>query len=297
MIEEKIENQPLNTEENKPKTEPSLIEIDGTVEAADKHKPLSAADKRNKLKDMKAKKEAEYKAKQKEEKQKLKEQRKLERAASGKGGKLSKGVIISIVVFVLLNGIFAFLYFKKPDFFKKLIPGKHAKEQTLVNSDSTIAAEDTLSLADEEQNSEIKETAVIENPASSTTQAEPEVAKSPEPVVVEKTSKSKVEVQPNVKKSARKTEATKTTASVPAGPCWIVSFSSVKDEKVASKGVKQLVDKGFLGGYYWMPDFESNAKQLYKVYSGPYTSEQEARAKQREIVVFNEDAYVMKLNK
>ena len=295
MIEEKIENQPLSNEDTKPKTEvvpeQSLIEIDGTVEPSERSKPLSAQAKKNRLKEMKAQKEAEYKAKQKEEKAKLKELKRLEKAEHGGGSFLSKKLIIFIVIFVLLNGIFAFLYFKKPELLKNLIPGKHKESVALVNSDSGVASEiaiaDTNSLAAEEQAAEITETTPVEKQVVSKPAIEsiPVVEHKAEPVVPEKPAKKASVSVPLAGKVAKLN-----------GTCWIVSYSSVQDEKVASKTVKKLVDKGFLGGYYWMPDMNPGAKQLFKVYSGPYMSESEARIKQREIVIFNQDAYVMKLN-
>ena len=293
MIEEKIDNQPLSNEENAPKaevtTEQSLIEIDGSVESSEKAKPLSPQAKKNKLKEMKAKKEAEYKAKQKEEKLRLKELRKLEKAQNG-GKKLNFKLILPIIAFLLLGGAFAFIYFKKPDLLKKLIPGKHKENVVLVNSDSAVAPE-ANSLAAEEQAAEATDTKAevtkeTESVAEPQTIAQPEPQAVPEPVVKEKPAK----------KESSSSEPFVGKATKLNGPCWIVSFSSVQDEKVASKGVKKLVDKGFLGGYYWMPDVTPGAKQLFKVYSGPYTSEADARTKQREIVEFNNDAYVMKLN-
>jgi cell division septation protein DedD len=293
VIEEKIDNQPISNEENKPKaevpTEQSLIEIDGSVETSEKSKPLSPQAKKNKLKEMKAKKEAEYKAKQKEEKLRLKELKKLERVQNGGGSKINLKLIIIIILFVLLGGGFAFLYFKRPDILKKLIPGKHKENVVLVNSDSSVASEtesaksDTSSLAAEEQSAEAKETQTIPQPAPI---PETKSAAVPQPVVKENPAK----------KENKSSEPLTGKTTKLNGPCWIVSFSSVEDEKVASKGVKKLVDKGFLGGYYWMPDINPGAKKLFKVYSGPYTSEQEARSKQREIAAFNQDAYVMKLN-
>ena len=295
MIEEKIENQPLGDEENKPKTEkvadPSLIEIDGSVETSEKAKPLSAQAKKNKLKEMKAKKEAEYKAKQKEEKLRLKELQKLEKSQNTSSRKISFKPIIIVLCFILLGGGFAFVYFKKPELLKNLIPGKQKETVVLVNSDSTVASEtpkaDTASNQPEVQTSEVPQSNQDESQVSKP-EPKPEQVSMPKEKTVAKNKSAKKESK------SEPLAGRKTTLN---GPCWIVSFSSVKDEKVASKGVKKLVDKGFLGGYYWMPDVDPNAKQLYKVYSGPYTSEAEARAKQRDIAAFNEDAYVMKLNK
>lgn len=309
MIEEKIENQPLGNEENKPKAEQSLIEIDGSVEsvaapipaptpqsAEEKQKPLSPQEKKNRLKEMKAKKEAEYKAKQKEEKQRLKELKKQEQLANGgSGAKVNMKLIIIVSVFVLLGGGFAFLYFVKPDVLKKLMPGKHKENVTLVNSDSTVAPEnqtaqaDTMTLAAEENKGEINETKTADVVA-------PESSPVPEPIAEIK-EKPAPKVRHKSESSNNQPIAGVNKGITINGPCWIVSYSSIKDENIASKGVKKLLDKGFIGGYYWMPELDPNAKQLFKVYSGPYTSEAEARAKQREIVVFNQDAYVMKLSK
>ena len=306
MIEEKIENQPQGNEENKPKSEPSLIEIDGSIEsttvAADKQKTLSPQEKKNRLKEMKAKKEAEYKAKQKEEKQRLKDLKKLEKGTQESGPKKGKGIFIIIGIFVVLVGGFAFLFFKKPNLLKKLIPGKHKEKVTLVNSDSTVSPEkqasstDTVSMAAEELQAEATDSkANTKNVASSQPTPAPEPVAAPEPKA-KAVSKHKTEASSKPSKEEKSSTAVSGKTKL-NGPCWIVSFSSVKEEKVASKDGKKLVDKGFLGGYYWMPDVDASAKQLFKVYSGPYTSETEARTKQREIAAFNPDAYVMKLNK
>jgi cell division septation protein DedD len=304
VIEEKIENQPQGNEENKPKSEPSLIEIDGSIEsttvATDKQKTLSPQEKKNRLKEMKAKKEAEYKAKQKEEKQRLKDLKKLEKGTKETSSKKGKGVFIIIAIFIVLVGGFAFLFFKKPNLLKKLIPGKHKEQVTLVNSDSIVSPEkqatptDTVSMAAEELQAEATDSkANTKNVASS--QPAPEPVAAPEP-------KAKAIAKHKTEAAAKPAKEEKSSTAVSGktklnGPCWIVSFSSVKEEKVASKDVKKLVDKGFLSGYYWMPDVDPSAKQLFKVYSGPFTSETDARTKQREIAAFNPDAYVMKLNK
>ena len=262
---------------------------------------MTAAEKKNRLKEMKAKKEAEYKAKQKEEKQRLKDLKKAEKGSKssegseGSGKKIGKGVFIIIAVFVVLIGAFAFLFFKKPNLLKKFMPGKHKENVTLVNSDSIVASEkqtiktDTTSMAAEELSAEASESKAKTKEVAS----EPVANSAPKAITA---AKHRSEAKPKAAKEDNGSSAVSGKTKL-NGPCWIVSFSSVQDEKVASKGVKKLVDKGFLGGYYYMPDIDPSAKKLYKVYSGPYTSEAEARTKQREIAAFNPDAYVMKLNK
>ena len=298
MIEERIDNQPQGYEEQKPKSEPSLIEIDGSVESANTpaanvneqvadapHKPLTAEEKKQKLKEMKAKKEAEYKAKQKAEKLRLKEQKKAEASAANQDGnkKSNKLVIAVIAVFILIGGGFAYIYFMKPELLKKVLPGKNKEAIELANTDSSKSASNE-NVQSEGSSEATDSSATIAQPAQSV--PEPEPVSTPAPVAKSKKESTYTSPESNSGKGQKI-----------SGPCWIVSYSSVSDEKIASKGVKKLVDNGFLAGYYWMPDVDAAAKQLFKVYSGPYTSEAEARVKQREIAVFNPDAYVMKLDK
>lgn len=279
MIEEKIEDKPLGNEENKPQTEASnLIEIEGTVEKA---KPQTIQDKKQRLKELKAQKEAEYKAKQKEEKQRLKEQKRAEKAnnsaETGSGSSKKKLIIIVLVIFIAIAGAASYVYFMKPELLKNILPGKHQDEKQLLNTDSLSMSETPAATDSLPAQTDTMQTPVPEATTSTTTPApEPTPEKVSEPVQSSETHKASKGASIN-------------------GPCWVISYASVSDEKLASKGVKEVVDKGFIGGYYWIPDFDPNGKQMFKIYVGPFTSEADARAKLPEVVSSSPGAYIVKI--
>ncbi len=60
---------------------------------------------------------------------------------------------------------------------------------------------------------------------------------------------------------------------------WYLSYSSVSQESLAKKIVKQLQSEGYANsGYYYIPDYDSRGKKLYKVYIGPFASMEAAEA-------------------
>lgn len=60
---------------------------------------------------------------------------------------------------------------------------------------------------------------------------------------------------------------------------WYLSYSSVSQESLAKKIVKQLQSEGYSNsGYYYIPDYDSRGKRLYKVYIGPFASMESAEA-------------------
>ena len=87
----------------------------------------------------------------------------------------------------------------------------------------------------------------------------------------------------------------KTNSSKISTPCWIISYASITKESKAAVEVKKLVEKGYISGYYWIPDYDATGKQLYKIYVGPFATKNEGQEKLKEIQLLSNDAYLMKL--
>jgi len=101
-------------------------------------------------------------------------------------------------------------------------------------------------------------------------------------------------IEDNLKKSSKSSKPT--NSGKLTTPCWLISYSSVAKKSNAVSNVEMLKSKGIKAGYYFMPDYKSDAKELYKIYVGPYTSKGEAQANLSEVSNLSPGAYVFKLN-
>lgn len=74
-------------------------------------------------------------------------------------------------------------------------------------------------------------------------------------------------------------------------PSWIISFGAFKSKELAEKNVQKLQNKGFAAGYFWIPDYVPGGTEYFKVYVGPFTSKEEAKAKIEAVHKLSIDAY------
>ena len=79
----------------------------------------------------------------------------------------------------------------------------------------------------------------------------------------------------------------------------IISYSSNENELTAISNVQHLKSKGFEASYFWIPSLFEKGESLYKVYTGPYPSLEEATNQLKTIQEMRDDAYLLKapLNK
>jgi len=264
VIEEKIEDQ-QNAEKTKESSFIELDEIDGTP------KKMSHQDRKKQLKDLKAKKEAEYKAKLKEEKNRQKLENGESVSSSGK-----KRMVIVLVVFIVLAGAFSALYFLRPGLFH--FSSKRVPESINANIDTTAVSDTAVKTSDSTINASVQ-----------TNETDQQTQNDTKTTVKEQTVSKSVENQNTEPISSKKSDLNSN--------CWIISFASVKEEKAASKGAKEVVDKGFIGGYYWIPDKDPNGKALFKIYVGPYRTENQAQEALPKIKELSPSAYVLKIGK
>lgn len=78
-------------------------------------------------------------------------------------------------------------------------------------------------------------------------------------------------------------------------PCYVISHSSMKSEKFALKTVNKLERAGFKTGYYWIPDLGPGGNEYYKVYVGPFATEQAAIDQLYEVRKHSKLAYIVEM--
>ena len=76
---------------------------------------------------------------------------------------------------------------------------------------------------------------------------------------------------------------------------YIIGYSAIARETMASEHVSLLISNGFKAGYYWIPDYSPAGSKLFKVYVGPFGSEKEAEQTLPDVRRLNPQAYVMYL--
>ena len=79
------------------------------------------------------------------------------------------------------------------------------------------------------------------------------------------------------------------------GPCFIISHSSMKSEPLAQRTADKLKNEGFSTGYYWIPDISAGGNEYFKVYVGPFNSEDEAIAKLEDVRKYSSRAYIVEI--
>jgi cell division septation protein DedD len=78
-------------------------------------------------------------------------------------------------------------------------------------------------------------------------------------------------------------------------PCFIISHSSLKNEAAAKRNTDRLAKNGFNSGYYWIPDLGPGNNEYYKVYVGPFATEQAAIDKLADVRRYSKLAYIVEL--
>ncbi len=79
------------------------------------------------------------------------------------------------------------------------------------------------------------------------------------------------------------------------GPCFVISHSSMKSESLAQRTVGKLKIEGFTTGYYWIPDISAGGNEYFKVYIGPFNTEDEAVAKLEDVRKYSPRAYIVEI--
>ncbi len=74
----------------------------------------------------------------------------------------------------------------------------------------------------------------------------------------------------------------------------IISYSSNENELTAVSNVQQLKARGMQASYFWIPSLFDEGAALYKVYTGPYSTLEEAKQQLKQIQEWREDAYLLK---
>lgn len=80
-----------------------------------------------------------------------------------------------------------------------------------------------------------------------------------------------------------------------SGPCYLISHSSVKNENLAKRSAKKLTHEGFSTGYYWIPDVDAGGHEFFKVYIGPFNTENEAIDRLADVRKYSKKAYILKI--
>ena len=79
-------------------------------------------------------------------------------------------------------------------------------------------------------------------------------------------------------------------------PAYFVACYAVKTEKTALDKISQLKKNGFDAGYYWIPDFNPQGNEFFKVVIGPFDTQKEAMQTLTPVQERAEfDAYVLEL--
>lgn len=79
------------------------------------------------------------------------------------------------------------------------------------------------------------------------------------------------------------------------GPCFVISHSSMKSESFAKRTADKLKNEGFSTGYYWIPDISAGGNEYFKVYVGPFNTEDDAVAKLEDVRKYSARAYIVEI--
>lgn len=77
-----------------------------------------------------------------------------------------------------------------------------------------------------------------------------------------------------------------------ATPCWVIGYAATGSKSEAINFAKDLQNKGFETGYFWIPDYIRGGKNLYRVYVGPFQTQNEANSALKDVKRYRKDAYV-----
>jgi hypothetical protein len=78
-------------------------------------------------------------------------------------------------------------------------------------------------------------------------------------------------------------------------PCYIISYGAFSVESTAQAEVEKLTKSRFETGYFWIPDYVGQGKELYKVYVGPFVTRADAESRLPDVKKKKSKAYIEKL--
>jgi len=171
-------------------------------------------------------------------------------------------IIASIIVTVLLGGI-AYVLLKSD--LRKAVGAKLGLNEKSERKEEKKMVIEPAELAQ-------KDTTVASTPGDFALDIEEDAEDRDFPEKAEEVSK-----EPARNEAPSRTEAN--TAGGPKRNHWYLSYSSVSNESLAKKIVRQIQSEGYTNsGYYYIPDYDPRGKRLYKVYIGPFSSMEAAEA-------------------
>jgi cell division septation protein DedD len=96
----------------------------------------------------------------------------------------------------------------------------------------------------------------------------------------------------SVPKTQEKTKPTEANSTKDLNGKIIISCAAVSSIEAAKKSVGNLKSSGLNAGSFYLPDYQSDAKPLYKVFVGPFNDRVEAQSKLDAVKKFYPEAYV-----
>lgn len=215
-----------------------------------------------------------------------------------------KLVLVSLLIlFLALGGLYVS---RNPELYLKLKTTENDKimpekidigdDENNVALEDTEKTDDAETQAEKESDDEIKteepgvkkeQKALPSEPKSSV----PRVARQAEPKI------EKIEIKPrNENKVASNNSSSGSSGQVVVNS-FIISCAAVSSEEAAKKASNDLKSKGFKSGYYYLPDYQSGAKPLYKVFVGSFNNRTDAEGNLGDVKNLFDGAYVMQLKK
>lgn len=215
-----------------------------------------------------------------------------------------KVVLFSLLIlFLALGGLYVS---RNPELYLKLKGTENDKimpeKIDIGDNENNIASEDVESTNDEvnqvenESDEEIKTEEPEVKKEQKTLPAEPKssvprVARQAEPKI------EKIEIKPRTENKVASNNSSSGSSGQVVINSFIISCAAVSSEEAAKKASNDLKSKGFKSGYYYLPDYQSGAKSLYKVFVGSFNSRADAEGNLGDVKNLFDGAYVMQLKK
>ncbi|MFQ3579465.1 MAG: hypothetical protein SNJ71_04910, partial [Bacteroidales bacterium] len=253
IVEDKPENRlstdtlhtNITVKETSPLNNPTNGNTSTNVEQPQKMTP---AQRKKYILELKAKKQAEERAKVKKNREEIRRKKKELR-------KGQRPLLIGIIAFfVIITGVFLYLYFAKPATLSKIIPGmavSNNENTPPTNKNSIVITEDTKTNINDDISKDKTETQSNKEESENVQleknkEMQKEIEKAVQEISNEPSPKTNTKVNISKQENTKQPIAGKLIT-----PCWLISYSAVKTEEEAKKTVQDINKKGFSnGGYY-----------------------------------------------
>lgn len=295
ITEESVLQIELDTEKKDTEEQEPTAETNTTEQPTQKE---SKAEKIARLKKEKAEKEKAEKELQKKKKADKKKTDKKEDAAPQSAAasptnkkKKSKAPIIFLIIGLILIGSGLYIFFVQPEFIYQLTSDE---PEIIEYTEEAIETPSVITEDNEElQNEETEEfNAEAEENIESTNEDDKILDAITEELQVKEASPAPAKKPAAAKKPAQENIVTK--GKLPT-PCWVISYASVSKEARAIKAVANLSMQNIRAGYYWIPDYQPQGAQLFKVYVGPFQSKDEAAEQLAAVKELVSEAFITKV--